>query len=659
MNALSTLVLSLLFWPWPGLPQLPYDPPSKPVGLFRSQATFEALGWRSQWEWQGAESTLQKLGVDYEIVDPVELDDWDGRVLILPNTRNMSPTTVETIKAKNIQVLATYMASYRKHDNSSWTPNNFALAPLFGADFQSWVGSGAQADHLRLSSALGGGEVPLGRHLAMLVKPHPNATVLASWGDDKASIVQGPRGIYVGEDLFAPENSDSLQVQQLLATLLNRLSPGLAAQPVGPGRSPWPSPAVTYLPGMNQTIRVGLDPLEGQVSFRARDGLTIKGKKAGTTLAWDGKPTWLSGKPFVELLRKRPNGTYQWVAYRGTLEIRDKGLLINVLDFEHYLAGVVPSEVPAYFPAESLKAMAVVARTYGLSHLKRHKEYDVCAEVHCQVYRGLANEAETTNAAIKATTGQQLEFNGKPADTTFHAACGGVGVDVWRTWPGNAQVPYLKGRLDSSVTYPGELSQESVVRQFLDKPPTSYCSESGRFRWKEQFTRTELREKLAKSLEATLGPKFHGLPDLVSVKVLSRTPQGRVETLEIRSSQEAYTVTGDAIRWLWSGGKIGTGGLQSTLFYIIEEKDTITIVGGGWGHGVGLCQQGASGRAKAGQSYAQIMAHYYPGTKLSTPAKTAAPEPAKSTPKSPHVQPTPVKANPANPAKPSQSPARR
>lgn len=642
MYAVSALLLSLLFWPWPvPLNTLPFDPPSKPVGLFRSEDTFDALGWRSRWEWQGAESVLKNLGVEYELVDPVKLQRWNGRVLILPNIRNMSPTTVETIKSKDLQVLATYMASYRQHDNSSWTPNNFALAPLFGADFQSWVGSGPQADRLVLSSALGGGEVPLGRQLAMLVKPRPEATVLATWDEKNASIVQGPRGIYVGEDLFAPENSDSLQVQQLIANLLNRLSPGLAAQPVGPGRSPWPMPSVSYLPAMNQTIRVGLDPLQGQASFRARDGLMVKGKKAGTTLAWDGKPTWLSGKPYVELLRKRPNGTYQWMAYRGTLEVREKGQLFNVVDFEHYLAGVVPSEVPAYFPEETLKTMAVVARTYGLSHLKRHKDYDVCAEVHCQVYRGLANEAETTNAAIKATSGQRLEFNGKPADTTFHAACGGVGVDVWRSWPGSAKQPYLKGQLDGPLATHIDLSQEAALRSFLDTPPPSYCAESGRFRWKEQFTRNELRQKLALGLQVTLGEKFQGLEDLISLKVASRGPQGRVETLEIRSSQHSYSVNGDAIRWLWSSGKIGTGGLQSTLFYILEEKDTISLVGGGWGHGVGLCQQGASGRAKAGQGYVQIISHYYPGTKLVSPPLPPAANKAPA--KSPTVTPTPIK----------------
>lgn len=660
MKPLLSLIVALLLWPWAFPKETvlpPFDPPSKPVGLFRSEPTFAALGWRSRWEWKGAEATLTKLGVDFEIVTPESLDHWHGRVLVLPNIRNMSPTTVEEISSNDFQVLATYMSSYRAHDNSSWTPNNFALAELFGADFKSWVGSGPQVDHLQLSSALGGGEVPLGRQLGMLVKPRAGAKVLASWGDDEASIVQGPRGIYVGEDLFAPENSDSLQVQTLISNLLNRFSPGLAMVPVEAGKSEWPVPPVADLPAMGQTVKVGLDPLTGRVNFRARGGLTVKGqKKVGIAWIWDGKPTVISGKPFLEVLNRRPNGTYQWRAYRGSLEIGEKGALVNVLDLEQYLAGVVPSEVPAYFPPEALKTMAVVARTYGLSHLKRHTGFDVCSEVHCQVYRGLASEAESTNLAVKATTGQQLLYAGKPADTTFHAACGGVGVDVWRAWPKSAKIPYLVGLMDQPGATRPELSEEAAVRRFIDTPPPSYCAKSGRYRWKERFSRTELRDKLAKGLEVTLGKEFKGLSQLNSIRVAARGPQGRVESLEISSPEGVYTVQGDAIRWLWSGGRIGTGGLQSTLFYLIQDKDTVSVIGGGWGHGVGLCQQGAAGRAESGQTYPEIIKAYYPGTELTpvlakkavAPAKTSAPsKPAQAAP--------PAKPAPARPATPSNA----
>lgn len=670
MKPLLSVIVALLLWPWafPKETVLPaYDPPSKPVGLFRSEPTFAALGWRARWEWKGAEATLTKLGVDFEIVTPETLDHWHGRVLVLPNVRNMSPTTVEEISSNDFQVLATYMTSYRAHDNSSWTPNNFALAELFGADFKSWVGSGPQVDHLQLSSALGGGEVLLGRQLGMLVKPRSGATVLASWGNDEASIVQGPRGIYVGEDLFAPENSDSLQVQALISSLLNRFSPGLALMPVEAGKSEWPVPPVADLPVMGQMVRVGLDPLNGKVSFRARNGLTIKGRKdAGIAWIWDGKPAVVSGKPFLEVLHRRPNGTYQWRAYRGSLEIGESGALVNVLDLEQYLAGVVPSEVPAYFPAEALKTMAVVARTYGMSHLKRHPGFDVCAEVHCQVYRGLASEAESTNLAVKATTGQQLLHVGKPADATFHAACGGVGVDVWRTWPKSARIPYLVGLMDQPKAPRPELSEEGALRRFIDTPPPSYCTKSGRYRWKERFTRAELRDKLAKGLEGTLGKEFKGLSQLTSIKVTARGPQGRVETLEVSGPEGVYAVQGDAIRWLWSGGRIGTGGLQSTLFYIIEDKDSVSVVGGGWGHGVGLCQQGAAGRAEAGQTYPEIIKAYYPGTELtpvlakkpSTPPKATAPsKPAKAASPAPPKTPptTPAKATPTKPAAPTNA----
>ena len=623
MKFLAVAILALLFMPFPPIPGevvLPPMRPSKPVGLFRSDATFKALGWRSQWEWQGAQAALKKLKVDYEIVDPQNLEGFHGRLLVLPNIRNMSPDTVQILKEKRIPLLATYMSSYRSDDNSSWSPNNFALSSLFGVDFKSWVGSGSEVDNLVLTKAVPSEEqnVPLGRHLAMLVRPHSNSKVLATWTNDQAAIVEGPGGIYIGEDLFAPENSESLQVLRLLSTLLNRLAPQVAVSPKKAGSPEWPNPPLSKIETVGQTMRVGLEPLKGRVSFRARNGLVINGRKIGNTYSWNERPATVSGKPFLEVLYRQPNDAYRWTAYRGSLEIGENGTLVNVLDLEHYLAGVVPSEVPAYFPKEALRTMAVVARTYGLSHLKRHPGFDVCSEVHCQVYRGLAGEASTTNLAIAATTGLELLYRGKAADATFHAACGGMGEDAWRAWPREQKDPYLAGKPDLESTWQGALTPESSARSFLDQPPASYCSASGRFRWKEAATRRELRDKLLLGLQGTLGDEFHGLEDLISITVLERSPNLRVNQLEVRSSTQKYVIKGDAIRWLWSGGRIGTGGLQSTFFYVDEDKvnDTFTLVGGGWGHGVGLCQQGASGRALAGQSYKEILDHYYPGTKL-------------------------------------------
>ena len=93
--------------------------------------------------------------------------------------------------------------------------------------------------------------------------------------------------------------------------------------------------------------------------------------------------------------------------------------------------------------------------------------------------------------------------------------------------------------------------------------------------------------------------------------------------LKLSAEPADLTLGGDSVRWLTSGGKIGAGGLQSSLFYVditgVGEARSIRLRGGGWGHGVGMCQEGAAGRAKAGQNYRQLLMHYYPGTVLLSP----------------------------------------
>lgn len=620
ISALAICLLSF-FWPLPPLPYQPWWPkelPSRPVGLLRSQATFKALGWRAQWEWQGAQACLERLGVDFEVVEPGDLNRWNGRILILPNVRNISQASLEAIQTKRIPILATYMTSYRKEDNDAWSPNNFALAEQFGADFKSWVGSGSGVDHIVLKPELGGGVLRLGRRQAMLVKPHANSEVLASWGNSEASIVQGPAGIYVGENIFAPENCESNEVLELIASLIERLAPGLAGQPRGADRPIWPFPPVADLKLEEQQIKVGIQPLTGAVSFRARSELWRRGEMVGTTWRWDGKPARISGLPYLEILRRRPNGTFSWSAYRGTVEVGAQGKAINLVNLQQYLAGVVPGEVPAYFPNEALKAMAVVARTYSMAHLGRHQGYDVCSDVHCQVYQGLSGEAYSTSKAVNDTQGLRLSFEDKPIDALFFAVCGGMGAEPRQVWPKAKGLPYLEAKQDivSLSDNPLDLTNETNLRSFIDHPPPAFCSSSGRFRWRQSWNKQELREILSQGLKASLGDRFQGLESLKSLKIVKRAPSGRVNTLEIRSPKHTYLIEGDAIRWLWSEGRIGTSGLQSTLFYIDDSPGRVTVVGGGWGHGLGLCQEGAAGRAKSGEGYKAILEHYYPKAKL-------------------------------------------
>ena len=448
----------------------PVEIRSAPVAVLYSPATREALGWRWEWEWTGCGHALDILGVDYEVVSPEALEGWNGKVLILPNTRNLSGKTIESIKSKKAKILATYMTSYRSESNEPWEGNNFALGDPLGVKFQSWIGSGERAGYLSMDKQT----VPLGRRQAMLVEPQGKSKVLATWPGGEAAVVEGPRGIYVGEDLFCPENSDSKPVLEVVAKLLNRLEPKLAKQPTHMTFSELPQPPTTALGKSGRSVRVGLGKLEGETILRAPEKLLVNGGGKLKFHRWTaGAPVEVTGTPYVEVLRLRENGTYQWSAFRGTIKIGADGTMTNVLDFEEYLAGVVPGEVPSYFPGESLKAMAVVARTYGVSHLGRHQEYDVCDTVHCQVYKGVGQEAASTNQAVADTSGELLTFEGQPVNALFHAVCGGHTAASAEAWPGGVGKPYLVSRDDGK-----------------------FCAQSGRYRWREEYSANDLADKL-------------------------------------------------------------------------------------------------------------------------------------------------------------------
>jgi len=340
-----------------------------------------------------------------------------------------------------------------------------------------------------------------------------------------------------------------------------------------------------------------------------------------------GPQLTLSASPYLNCWQENANETVRWSAYRGslTLKVTDSGIsAINQLPSDSYLAGVIPSEVPFTFPPEALKAMAVVARTYAISHLGRHSSegFDVCSEVHCQVYRGLAAEHPYTSAAVLSTRGELLHFHDKPADCSFSACCGGHGVDAKDTWPGMTDKVYLAGTYDQLPASPqADLTQEAAFRGWLDGRYPAFCSAAGRFRWEESMLWSQFETKLKESVPVLLPNST--LTSLKSVEVTRRDRSGRVAELKLGADPVDLTLGGDSVRWLTSGGRIGAGGLQSSLFYLdvsgVGEARSLRIRGGGWGHGVGLCQEGAAGRAKAGQSYRQLIQHYYPGTVLLSP----------------------------------------
>lgn len=351
----------------------------------------------------------------------------------------------------------------------------------------------------------------------------------------------------------------------------------------------------------------------------------------------------------VELFYCQGNEIVSSAAYRGSLSFHptNSGQVqpVNILPLESYLSGVVPREVPAKFHPEALRAMTCVARSYTLTHLGQHRAqgFDLCDSVHCQVYGGLAGERASINAIVAKSAGQVLVYGGKPIDATYHAVCGGWGAAPQDVWAGRAALPYLQARTDivqdsrtvRLANLNGKIADcfvektdkqgrkqlvlseaEKSWRDFIDNPPQAYCGHATRFRWRKAYDAPDLLRRLRVSLPYMLGVKENALGSRLDVRVSKRAPGGRVLELVIATELGEMRLGGDKVRWLTSGGRIGADGLQSSLFYVTKEGQQIVFKGCGWGHGVGLCQEGAQGRALSGQSAEQILQHYYPGANL-------------------------------------------
>ena len=166
---------------------------------------------------------------------------------------------------------------------------------------------------------------------------------------------------------------------------------------------------------------------------------------------------------------------------------------------------------------------------------------------------------------------------------------------------------------------------EENFRYFINDPPPSYCSSSNRFRWKKEIGIVEFRDLLNKSLPvifAEEGLKVEDIGTFENIEVKSRDKSGRCTELLIKTDKREFVINGgNKIRSLTGGGQINENSLQSTLFYVEHyntqsKGELVSFYGGGWGHGVGMCQMGAQGMATVGKSYRDILQHYYSGCNI-------------------------------------------
>jgi len=303
--------------------------------------------------------------------------------------------------------------------------------------------------------------------------------------------------------------------------------------------------------------------------------------------------------------------------------------LVNNVDLESYLKGVVPWEIGRH-PEErlaALQAQAVAARTYTVSHwgARRSRGFDVFASVMDQVYKGSADEDPVCNQAVDSTTGLVLKDGGQEIEAYYSACCGGTASNIHEVWA-RAPRSYLKQTADGP-----------------DRHGQSYCADSRYFHWRESWTSGQLTEILQETLPAFLdwiaespartkwsGPVFSprdGTSDsrrpgkLWNLEILSRTTSGRVADLAVSTDAGVYHVRGDRTRWVLRPAGGNPFILRSAMFDLELERDgtqlqRVAVRGRGFGHGIGLCQTGALVRADQGQTYDEILAHYYPGAVL-------------------------------------------
>jgi len=356
--------------------------------------------------------------------------------------------------------------------------------------------------------------------------------------------------------------------------------------------------------------------------------------------------------------------------YRGVIELSPTGKgirVVNVIEAELYLLGVVPSEVAPQWPYESLKAQAVIARTQILIRRARggqHKKdgYHICDGQHCQAYKGKSIEANTTSNAVVETEGEILTYHGKPAYTFYHSNCGGW-FQASKEVTGWGDSPYLLTRTDDNPEKPSQPLDPWNWHLWITGNPNANCNYPGRvraaeFRWMKIIKQKDMTHRINKD---------YPVGEIVDIVPLRRAPSGNVNTLQIRGRKKTVTVTKEhLIRNI-----LGYNSLKSTLFEIEINRfrngkvRNYWIYGGGWGHSIGLCQSGAAGLAgKYDKNYKEILEFYFPGTTIRTirykekkkapsPAPAAAPAAAEEAAPEPQLPEAAPGDNPAPPEPPA------
>ncbi|MGD0111263.1 MAG: SpoIID/LytB domain-containing protein [Armatimonadota bacterium] len=404
--------------------------------------------------------------------------------------------------------------------------------------------------------------------------------------------------------------------------------------------------------GVPPHLRVGLMQHQAEVSFSGPAGVTVEAPSGGKPLATiPANETWVirpatsgavlvspagaeAGLPPATIhLTAHENSTVtihgvqgHWDKrtdrdYRGVIEIMHNAsgfTVVNLLDVETYLRGVVPSEMPATYPLAALQAQAIAARGQALMKAGRHRAegFDLCSTQHCQVYGGATSEDPRSDQAVASTSGQVLTYHGRLADTLYSSTCGGHTANNEDYWTDAPPIPYLRGVADfepeDRVNYTFPLT-EPQAQAYLKYAPPVHCNQpayakTDKIRWWSVVRRQDL--------EKTIHDAVGDIGTLMEIRIVSRAPSGLVRTIAIIGTKRLVRLNGgSAIRHALGGINSASFAIQS----IPEQNGTpvaFAIWGAGWGHQVGMCQVGAAGLADRGWGYEQILSKYYTGCQV-------------------------------------------
>ncbi|HUI63570.1 MAG TPA: SpoIID/LytB domain-containing protein [Bacteroidota bacterium] len=373
----------------------------------------------------------------------------------------------------------------------------------------------------------------------------------------------------------------------------------------------------------------------------------------------DGTPFVIRGVPVGKDFHWRHNEDQR---FNGALRLERSGadvLAINLIGLEEYLASVISSEMSPRCSLHFLKAHAIASRSWLLAQLapgragkkkpeqkihaisgpdrlirwydrEEHALFDVCADDHCQRYRGVTEEPTlVVRRAVEETRGRVLRYAGEVCDARFSKSCGGITEPFDRVWQ-NTRIDYLSSVADSAHEGETDVSAEDAARRWIGSRPEAYCSTSDPalisqllpeqdhrtsdfYRWQLEYPQEEISALIARRSGIDFGA-------IRSLRALERGPSGRISLLEIEGEKRTFALGKELeIRRVLSPTH-----LYSSAF-LVEPIDVRSGVprrfrlrGAGWGHGVGMCQIGAAVMGERGFECDAILKHYFTGAEVAS-----------------------------------------